>query len=257
MSEPKIHSVDGLKSYILKKLGSPVVNVELTDDQLQLVIDDTLDDYIPRAYSGVQEKYVPIKLLAGIQDYLLPYDTFAVIEVNTQNSSSFAQGSVSNLFSMNQFIAADLYRPGMAKIDMLGFEMINEMVASLDVIFSKKETFDYNSISKILHIHSKIDADTPAIIKSFEKLDLMGTPSSTPGRFQEENIYNERWIKRMCIAKAKEQWGWNLLKYSGSVLPNGGSLNAEKIYETGKAEVEMYMKELHEEFELPVDFFIG
>ena len=173
MSEPKIHSVDGLKSYILKKLGSPVVNVELTDDQLQLVIDDTLDDYIPRAYSGVQEKYVPIKLLAGIQDYLLPYDTFAVIEVNTQNSSSFAQGSVSNLFSMNQFIAADLYRPGMAKIDMLGFEMINEMVASLDVIFSKKETFDYNSISKILHIHSKIDADTPAIIKSFEKLDLM------------------------------------------------------------------------------------
>ena len=258
MAEPKIYSVLQLKDYILKELGSPVVNIEITDDQLQLAIDDTLDDYLPRAYSGVQERYIPIKLVEGVNDYILPYSVFAVIEVNTQQLAGIGQGLPSNMFSLNQFIAADLYRPGMAKIDLLGFEMINEMVASLEVIFSNRQTFDFNSISKILHIHARLPQDEPAILKVYQKLDLAGTPmDNQQGRYAEENIYNERWIKRMCIAKAKKQWGWNLIKYQGSVLPNGGTLNAEKIYEEGKLEIEQYMKELHEEFELPTDFFIG
>lgn len=258
MASPKIYTVAQLKDYILKELGSPVVNVELTDEQLQLVIDDTIDDYLPRAYSGVQERYIPIKLIEGVNEYILPYSVFAVIEVATQQLAGIGQGLPSNLFSLNQFIAADLYRPGMAKIDLLGFEMINEMVASLEVIFSNRQTFDFNSISKILRIHARLPQDEPAILKVYQKLDLAGTPmNNDQGRYAEENIYNERWIKRMCIAKAKKQWGWNLLKYAGTVLPNGGTLNAEKIYEEGKLEIDKYMDELHLEFELPIDFFTG
>jgi hypothetical protein len=83
MAEPKISTVAGLKAYILRQLGSPVVNVELTDDQLQDSIDNTLDDYIPNAYSGVVERFVPIKLIEGTHQYILPYDVFAVLGVHS------------------------------------------------------------------------------------------------------------------------------------------------------------------------------
>lgn len=257
MAEPRIYSMDLLKQYILKKLGSPVINIEITDDQLEEAVHDTLDDYLPRAYSGVQERYVPVKLLKGVNDYILPYNVFAVIEVANQQMAGIGQGIPTNMFSLNQFIAADLYRPGVAKIDLLGFEMINEMIASMEVIFSNRITFDFNSISKKLHVHARVIEDMPCILKLYEKMDLQGTVSGSGGRYEEENIFNEPVIKRLATARAQMQWGQNLMKYSGSVLPNGGTLNGQWIYDEGKAAVEAQLADIQDRYTLPTDFFVG
>lgn len=260
--EPKIYSVDQLKMYILRKLGSPVINIEITDDQLVDAIDDTLDDYLPRAYSGVIERYIPVQLITDIQQYILPYSTFAVLGVYDGVGTMMGANQPANLFSINQFIAADLYKPGAAKIDVLGYELINQMISTLELVFAKKITYDFNSISKVLNLVSKPVADTKVIIHMYQKLDLEKTPiynadPSAAPRYYEENIFNEKWIKRMATARAQLQWGQNLMKYTGSVLPNGGTLNAEFIYNEAKANVDALMIELHEEFELPTDFFIG
>lgn len=260
MAEPKIYTRTALKDYIIRQLGGDANNIELTDNNLEDAINDTLDDYLPRAYSGVIERYIPVQLLEGVQDYILPYPVFAVLSVNDAVGTMMGASMPANLFSINQFIAADLYRPGAAKIDLLGYEMINEMVSTLELIFTKKVTFDFNSISKKLHLFATPGIDTKVIIHTYQKLDLEGTiaVSGVSGnRYHEENIYNERWIKRMCVAKAQLQWGKNLLKYTGSVLPNGGTLNGDFIYNEAKENIERYMQELHDEFELPCDFFIG
>ncbi len=135
--------------------------------------------------------------------------------------------------------------------------MINEMVASLEVIFSNKQTYDFNSISKVLRIHAELPNDEPAILKVYQKMNLEGTPN-TSGGYAEMNIFNERWIKRMSLARSKYQWGWNLSsKYGGSILPNGMTLNGEFIMNEAKLEIDFCMNELHREFELPTDFFVG
>ena len=268
MALPRISSKDALKSYILRQLGGDANNIELTDDNLEDSISDTLDDYLPRAYSGVIERYIPVQLLDGIQDYQLPYPVFAVIGVHDSTGTMMGTSMPANLFSMNQFIAADLYRPGAAKIDVMGYELINQMVSTLDLIFAKKLTFDYNSITKKLHLFATPAVDTKVIIHTYQKLDMESTPVTSTTydvsgnpiysvRYQEENIYNERWIKRMAVAKAQLQWGKNLQKYTGSILPNGGTLNGEFIYTEAKDMIEKCMTELHEEFELPTDFFVG
>lgn len=259
---PKIHSRDALKQYVLQKLGSPVVNIEITAEQLDFSVDDTLDDYFQVAYSGVVERYIPFQLLEGVHDYILPYDVFAVLNVHSVSLLGIGtggQGAVaSNMFSLNQFVAADIYKPGVARIDMLGYEMINEMIETMNIIFSSKISFDFNSITKVLHINSENISDPKIIIQVFRKLDLQGTSDpASAGRYLEENIYDERWVKRMCTARAQQQWGRNLMKYSGSVLPNGGSLNAQWIYDEGKAEVERLTQELQDMYALPIDFFLG
>ena len=263
--EPKISSVNGLKQYVLRKLGYPSHAVEITDDQLQDAIDDTLDDYVQFAYAGVTDRYVPVQLLNGVQDYVLPYNTIAVLGVMDQNMSMIGSNMPSNLFSLNQFIAADLYRPGVGKIDLIGYETINQLTASIDIIFGKKITFDYNCVTKLLHLHGLVPYDMQVIIQMYQTLDMNGTAVSadingTPiaPSFIEQNIYNEKWIKRMATARAKLQWGNNIgLKYQGSILPNGGTLNGSGIIDQANAEITTLTEELHNVYELPTDFYVG
>jgi hypothetical protein len=141
----RIQSVGGLKQYILRKLGYPLHQIEITDEQLQDAIEDTLDDYTQFAYAGFIERYVPMQLVAGIQNYVLPYPVFGVLGVYDGQGTMMGASQPSNLFSINQFIAADLYKPGVAKIDILGYELLNQMISTMDLVFSKKVTFDFNS----------------------------------------------------------------------------------------------------------------
>lgn len=259
MASPKIKSLGELKQYILRKLGYPVHVIEITDEQLQDCIDDTLKDFTQVAYAGVIERYLPLTLLDGVQDYIMPYPIFAVLSVNDANMSMIGANMPSNMFSINQFIAADLYRPGVAKIDLIGYEQIQQMTATIDLIFGKKQTFDFNSVSKILHLHGVVTGTTKVIVQVYQKMDLETTPVSAGAtRYEEENIYDERWFQRMCTARAKLQWGINIgLKYQGSVLPNGGNLNGQGIIDMATTEIENLTTELNDVYALPVDFFIG
>lgn len=259
MAEPRISSIGELKQYILRKLGYPAHQVEITDDQLNDAIDDTLDDFTEFAYAGVSERHIPVTLLTGVHQYILPYDVFAVLAVHDGTQMGIGNNVPSHLFSMNNFIAADLYRPGVAKIDLLGYETINQLTSTMNIIFNKKISFDFNSISKVLHIHADVPTDIPVVLQVYKKLDMEGTLASdgvTP-RYQEENVYNDRWIKRMSTARAKFQWAMNLSKYSGSVLPNGGALNVDGIREMAQTEIETLTQELHDRYETPIDFFCG
>jgi len=257
MAEPKIYSRDGLKQYILRHLGAPVVNIEITDDQLSDAIDDTLDDFLPVAYSGVIERYIPVQIIPGINEYVLPYDVFAVLGVLGPNTVGMGSTMSAQPFSMGQFIAADLFQNNIGHINLTGYELINEMLATVELLFSQKLTFDYNSISKIIHLY-QLPIEEKIILHVYKKLDLTSTPVSAGAtRYHEENIFNEKWIKRMSIARAQLQWGKNLYKYQGSTLPNGGSLNAEFIYNEAKEQIEKLTESLSNDYALPNDFFLG
>lgn len=255
----RITSSNALKQYALRKLGYPAHQIEVTDEQMDDCIYDALQLYTERAYSGTMERYLPITLIQGVQDYILPYNTFAVLSVNDSQMSMIGANMPSNMFSLNQFIAADLYKPGVAKIDILGYEMINQMTATLDLIFAKKQSFDYNSISKILHLHATPAETTNVIIQVYQKLELDTTPS-TGGKvsYEEENVYDDRWFKGYFTSLVKKQWGVNIgLKYSGSVLPNGGSINGEGILSSAETEIEKHLEVLEDTYTLPVDFLVG
>jgi len=259
MAEPKIYSRTQLKEYILAHLGAPVVNIEITDQQLELCIDDTLDEYLPVAYSGVVERYFPVQIIPGIQDYILPYDVFAILEILGPQTMGMGSTLSSQPFSLGQFIAADLFQNNVGHINLTGYELINEMLSTIELMFSQKITFDFNSISKILHLY-QVPTEPRIVIHAYKKLDIEGTiaVSGASGvRYVEENIYSERWIKRMATAKAQLQWGKNLLKFSGSTLPNGGQLNAEFIYNEAKETIERMNESLINDYAIPYDFFIG
>ena len=59
---PAITSRTAFKSYCQRKLGSPVIQINVSDDQIEDRIDDALEYYQDYHFDAVEDTYVPYKL---------------------------------------------------------------------------------------------------------------------------------------------------------------------------------------------------
>ena len=247
---PRIKCKEDLKAFILRNLGSPVIEIEITQDQLDDQIDNTLELYFQRCYAGVAERYLPLDVLINQQTYVLDYDIFAVVEVHSMELGGIANNAPSSLFSLNQFVAADLYR-GSGKIDLLTYEMVNQMLATLDLEFSQKITYDFNVITKELYLFQPPTVNQVVLLRSYIKM----APVQDEFGNEITNIYNELIIRKLATEYSRRQWAHNLIKYGGSVLPNGLQLNANDILQEANTNIQQLELDLHEQYELPIDFY--
>ena len=71
------------------------------------------------------------------------------------------------------------------------------------------------------------------------------------------DVYNDRWIKRYLTALIKQQWGANLIKYSGIMLPGNVTFDGDKLYDQATQEIAQLEEEMQLKYELPVDFYMG
>jgi hypothetical protein len=255
---PRVQTKSQFKQYILRQLGSPVVNIEITDDQLDDAIDNALELFMQQAYSGVTERYVALELVAGTQSYMLPYDMFAVLEIKSLEMGGLTNSAPSNIFSMNQFIASDLYR-GSGKIDLLSYEMTNELISTLDLMFSKKITFDFNCVSKELYLFENPTSSERVLVHAYMKNvpTYVTNPVAGEPDIEGTNIYNELIVKNLASSYARRQWADNLMKYNGSALPNGLVIDVPSISARADADIIKYELEIEEVYSLPCDWFIG
>lgn len=249
---PRIKTKEDLKAFILRNLGSPVIEIEITQNQLDDQIDNTLELYFQRCYAGVAERYLPLDILINQQTYVLDYDIFAVVEVHSMELGGIANNAPSSLFSLNQFVAADLYR-GSGKIDLLTYEMVNQMLATLDLEFSQKITYDFNVITKELYLFQPPTVNQVVLLRSYIKV----APIQDEFGNEINNIYNELIIRKLATEYSRRQWAHNLMKYGGSVLPNGLQLNANDILQEANTNIQQLELDLHEQYELPIDFFVA
>lgn len=260
-SKPFIKTRDELKGYIRRKLGDGVIVQEITEEQLDDCINDTLQEFIPYSFDGAELRYLLIDLTSGQYDVVMPYNCLSVISINETNNLDYSP-STTDLFSVNQHVAIDILKGGMGKVDLLTLEMSQQQIATLGVMFNNRISFDYNSISKLLHVHGiGSDREIRAYIEYYKCTDIdedLDAVDSTGGaKPVYTNIFDVKWVKQFATELARRQWADNLIKYEGSTLPNGLQLNPAGIAARADAEIERLRLQLHEEYELPVDFFIG
>ena len=70
-------------------------------------------------------------------------------------------------------------------------------------------------------------------------------------------VYNDRILKKLCVAYFKRQWGVNMSKYDKITMPGGIVLRGVEIYREGLAEVQAAEEELRTSFEVPSIFITG
>ena len=108
--------------------------------------------------------------------------------------------------------------------------------------FNKKQGRLYLDID-----FQQMSDDTFIIIDGYRLLD----PADV------SKIYNDFWLKKYATSLIKKQWGTNLIKFQGVMLPGGVQLNGREIYEDAVRELEELENTLKTEYELPPLDFIG
>jgi hypothetical protein len=70
-------------------------------------------------------------------------------------------------------------------------------------------------------------------------------------------VYNDMFLKRYTTALIKRQWGENLKKFAGVVLPGGITLDGKTIYDEAVEEILKIEEEMSLRYELPADGYMG
>lgn len=235
------------QNFCLRKLGAPVINIELHPTQVEDITNEALH-YFQRYHSnGSELVYLPFKLdtTTIANKYLsMPSDMIGVTKVFQIGYSSQSLLTVDFQIASQAMYAA-LSGEGMANYQlMMSYRsMIQELASGQKPIrwtINKQKVFvDLN--------WSQVTPDSWVIIEGYKALD----PSV------ETTMWHEPWFIDYTTALMKKQWGSNLSKYTGVKLPGGIEMDGRTLYTDAMQELEELHTRLQDEENLPADMFIG
>ena len=133
---------------------------------------------------------------------------------------------------------------------LLNYAMTKTYLEDLSRIITPDTQLRFNKKNHRLYLDidfGNLSDDTFIIIDGYRLLD----PADAP------KIYNDFWLKKYATSLIKKQWGMNLIKFQGVMLPGGVQLNGRQIYEDAIRELEELENTLKTEYELPPLDFIG
>jgi len=147
-----------------------------------------------------------------------------------------------------QLFLNDVYYYG--ALDLLNYAMVKRYLEDLDFLLNPNAQIRFNKLNHKLYLDidwQQVGENEYVIIDCYRIVD----PSDAP------KLYNDWWLKKYLTALIKKQWGQNMIKFNGVLLPGGVQLNGRQIYDDGVAEVEKLEQQLKDEYELPPLDLIG
>ena len=285
MAQPS--SRQGLIDYALRKLGSPVLEINIDDDQIDDLVDDAIQLFNERHFDGVEEMFLKheftqdeidrgkatsqtdsqntagIVTTTGTSTSISGYGTTTSSFVETSNFIQvpdsvigiekifkFDTSSISGgMFSIKyQLFLNDLYY--FNSVELLQYSMVKSYLEDIDFLLTPDRQVRFNKKQNRLYL----DLDYNSIREGdFIVIDCQRILN--PDDFTK--VYNDPFLKMYVTALLKKQWGQNLIKFRGVKLPGGLELNGREIYEDGERELESIKQKMQLEYELPPLDFIG
>ena len=242
-----------LRDYCLRKLGFPVITINVDNDQLDDRIDDALNLFQQFHVDGTQKIYIAYQATANDvtnQFITLPNNVIGVTKIfpiagdsiNSTGTDNF------NIFDINyQIRLNELY--DFTSADYVYFELANQHITTLQILFFGEVPFTYNRYTSIitpnLNWGSQVIAGSWLLFESYQFLG----PAVL--------FWGDSWITRYTTSCFKEQWGNNLKKFKGVKLPGGIELDGEGIYNEAVIEKKELYEELRSTWEAPPEWLVG
>lgn len=242
-----------LKEYCLRKLGEPVIEVNVDPDQLDDRVDEALQKY--REFHADATTRVFIKHQMTADDISNGYITIPsnIIFLSRMFALSSSFQSSRNFFDIKyQMMLNDIADMHNYMGDLAYYEQMQQYLSLLDMKLNGAPITTFSRRQNRLYIHGDtVDGDLVAgdyiVVEAYEIVD--GSTYSS--------LWDDMWLKKYTAALIKRQWGTNLLKFEGMQLPGGVTLNGRQLYEDSIQEIERLEEELRLTFELPPDMFVG
>jgi len=237
-----------LKTYCLRKLGFPVVQINVDDDQVEDRIDEALAYYYDYHFDGSEKIYFKYELTPT--DFVNKYITLPENIIGAVNIFDVGMGlGVSDLFSVTYQIALnEMYT--MSSTSMLPYYMARTHLATISEILVGKPFIRYNRHTNKFFLDMNWDKMVPGqfvVIEAYEMID--------PDVYTD--AWSDRWLLQYGACLIKQQWGSNIKKFEGMKMPGGLVFNGQKIFDEATAERAALEKEMIYTYSLPVTDMIG
>jgi len=240
---------DSFKEYCLRKLGKPVIEINVDDDQVDDRIDEALRYYWDYHFDGSEKIYYKHQIVAQnvIDKYItLPENIIGAVRVFPIADPSMRSDDLFNI--RYQIALNDLY--SLTSVSMVPYYMAMEHLSLISELLVGQQPIRYNRHKDRLYVDmewSKINVGEYLLIEAYEIVD--------PNEYTQ--VWSDRWLQNYVTAKIKYQWGSNLTKFSGMSLPGGVQFNGEKILGDAQNEIEKMEAEMISSYSLPVTDMIG
>jgi len=242
-----------LIEYCKRRLGDPVIEINVDEDQLEDRVDEALQYYQEYHSDATIRTY--LKHLITASDVSNEYITLSndIIFVSKLFPISSSFNSSYNFFDIKyQMMLNDIADLQNFAGDLAYYEQMQQYLSLLDMKLNGTPQVQFSRKQNRLYIFGDFaDED----IKAGEYIIAEVYSIVDPETYT--SIYNDMWLKEYTTSLIKQQWGQNLIKFEGMQLPGGVTLNGRQIYDDATGEIERLRENLRLEHELPPDFFVG
>lgn len=237
------------KEYCLRKLGKPVIEINVDDDQVDDRVDEALRYWYDYHFDGSERVYYKHAITETdvTNKYIsLPENIIGAVSIFSMGDPSIRSDDMFNI--RYQIALNDLYT--LTNVSLVPYYMVMEHLALMNELLVGKQPIRYSRHKDRLHVD--MDWGTVAVgefllVEAYEVVD----PETWT------DAYNDRWLQNYATTLIKEQWGSNLTKFTGMTLPGGVQFNGEKIYDDAVAERRKLEDEMISSYSLPVLDMIG
>ena len=261
------------KSYCLRALCFGVIDINVSDDQVDDRIDEALQYFAQYHYDGVEKMYLKYEITQDDIDRAASNDTTTATDtVDSSVTATFKEGknfipmpssvvsviqifpfddqTTNNMFDIRyQLRLNDLY--DFSSTSIIHYQMTMKQLDFLSHILVGEKPIRFNQHQNRLYLDmdfaNDIDVGEFLIIECYRKID----PSTYA------DIFDDIYLKRYATALIKRQWGANLSKFQGVQLLGGVEMNGETIYTQAQEEIQKLEEEIQLSFETPIDYMVG
>jgi len=240
----------GLIDYCLRRLGAPVTEINVDDEQISDRIDDAIEFFQEYHFDGVEKVFLKHTMTQTDIDneYIAAADPIvSVLRIlPVPNFNAFQTGFFNEEFQL-RLNDLEHFRSS----TMINWAMSQTNFSLVENLFGVQPTLMFNRKQNKIYLETdwsnKFKVGTILIIEAYRILD--------PATYTE--VYNDMFLKKYATALIKQQWGSNLKKFTGVTLPGGISLDGQTIFTEATEEITKIEEEMNMKYELPPDGIIG
>jgi len=244
--------------YCLRRLGFPVIEINVDRDQVSDRIDDALQYWQDYHFDGLQKVYY----IKGIQqtDITQKYldlsnatdadgNIMEIVGITRIFPITDSQASV-NMFDLRyQLRLNELY--DFTSASYVNYTLTQQHLRSLELMFTGEVPIRFQRHMQRLYIDwswgNDVYVGNTVIAEAYAVIN--------PDVYT--RVWNDRWIKEYATALIKRTWGNNLSKFAGLQLPGGVTLDGKTIYTEAVEEIERLEKEMEMNYGSPLEWYMN
>ena len=270
---PQITSYDTLSVRIQHQLGAPLINLEVSDEQIYGNITDAIEYFTK--WAGYTEEYlvfdsrvytrgVGINIgdlftksfemrTSGVSSLSASFDYDLASQRKVIDVFEFSKGEdtgINTLFTLEQAMANQIYSSYMTGnfgFDLITWEVLKGFIDTRNKVLAMTDQFRFDYRTQLLRL-------IPEPRDTHTYMGVVGCYLERPIK----DLIRERWVQKYALATTKISIARVREKYTGTNLFGGGSVNAGLLAE-GLKEKETLEQELmnNSQDSAPASWFIG